>query len=138
MPREARMAEGVELGADGGLAFVLGEFGAFGYYDDGEAFATFPAGAEEAGDVVEVDGVFGGEDDVGAAGDAGGDGDPAGVAAHDFDDLDAGVGFGGGVEAVDGFGGDGDGGVEAEADVGAGEVVVDGLGNADDVDVALG
>ena len=136
--RESDVAEGVDFRADGGLAGVFGEFGSFGDDDDGEALAALPAGAEEAGDVVEVDGVFGGEDDVGSAGDAGGDGDPAGVAAHDFDDLDAGVGFAGGVEAVDGFGGDGDGGVEAEAGVGAGEVVVDGLGDADAVYSALG
>ena len=64
--------------------------------------------------MVYVDGALGGEDDVGAAGDADGDGDPAGVAAHDLDDLAAGVGFGGGVQAIDGLGGDGDGGVKAE------------------------
>ena len=49
-----------------------------------------------------------------AAGDAGGIGDPAGIAAHDFDDDDAVVRVGGGVDAVDGLGGDHDGGVEAE------------------------
>ena len=134
---EADVAEGVELGADRGLAGVFGELCAFGDDDEGEALAALPAGLEQANDVVEVDGSFGEEDDIGTAGDAGGDSDPAGIAAHDFDDLDARVGFGGGVEAVDRFGGDGDGGVETEAGVGAGEIVVDGLGDADAVDAAL-
>lgn len=40
--------------------------------------------------------------------------------------------FGGGLEAVYGFGGDAHRGVEAEGAVGGGDVVVDGLGDADD------
>ena len=69
---------------------------------------------------------------MGAAGDSGVEGDPTGVAPHDFDDHDAVMGFGGGVDAVDGVGCDVDGGVKAEGDVGGGEVVVDGFGDADD------
>ena len=46
--------------------------------------------------------------------------------------------IGGGVEAVDGFGGDHDGGVEAEGLVGAVDVVVNGLGNADGIDAVFG
>ena len=72
-----------------------------------------------------------------AAGDAGGVGDPAGVAAHDFNDDHAVVRVGGGVDAVDGLGGDHDRGVEAEGLVGAADVVVDGLGNADGLDAVL-
>ena len=116
---EADVAEGVDLGAGGDLAFDVRELSAFGDDDDGEALAGLPALLQQRDDAVHVDGALGGEDDVGAAGDADGDGDPSGVAAHDLDDLHAGVGFGGGVEAVDGLGADGDGGVEAEADVSA-------------------
>ncbi len=47
------------------------------------------------------------KDDVGAAGETHGDRDPAGVASHDFI-LHARVRFGGGVEAINGLGGDGD------------------------------
>ena len=80
--------------------------------------------------MVDVDGFLGNQYDVRAAGHAGGVGDPAGVAAHDFDDDDAVVRVGGGVDAIDGFGGDHDCGVEAEGRVGAADVVVDGLGDA--------
>ncbi len=64
--------------------------------------------------------------------------DPAGVPAHHLDDEDAVVGLGGGVQPVDGLGRDVDRGVEAEGEVGAGEVVVDRLGDADDVHAEVG
>ena len=47
---------------------------------------------------------------------------------------DAAVGGGGGVDAVDGLGGHVDGALEAEGHVGAPEVIVDGLGQGDDVE----
>ena len=72
-----------------------------------------------------------------AAGDAGGIGDPAGIAAHHLDDDHAVVRVGGGVDAVDGLGGDHDRGIEAEGLVGAADVVVDGLGNAHAVHAVL-
>ena len=75
----------------------------------------------------QVDGALGHEDHVGAAGDPGVERDVPGVAPHHLADDDAAVGLGGGVEPVDGLGGDGDRGVEAEGVVGPGEVVVDGL-----------
>ena len=59
-------------------------------------------------------------------------GDPAGVAAHHLDDHHAVVRLGGRVQAVDRLGADRDGRVEAEGVVGAGEVVVDRLRDADD------
>ena len=77
-------------------------------------------------------GHFGDEDVVGGDGDPGEAGDPAGVAAHGLDDHDAAVALGGGPEAVDGLGHDVDRGVEAEGEVGDHQVVVDGLGDADD------
>ena len=48
------------------------------------------------------------------------------------------VGLGGGVQPVDRLGRDVDRGVEAEGEVGAGQVVVDRLRDADDVDAEVG
>ena len=60
--------------------------------------------------------------------------DPTGVPPHHLDDHHAVVGFGRRVQPVDRFGRDLDGGVESEREVGAGQVVVDRLRNADDVE----
>ncbi len=56
--------------------------------------------------------------------------DPARLAPHDLDDHRAVMALGGGAQAVDGLGGDVDGGVEAEAVLGAVHVVVDGFWDA--------
>lgn len=111
--------------------------GAFGDDDEGEEFSLLFAFLHLFADALELEGDLGDEDDVGAAGDAGVEGDPAGVAPHDFEDEDAVVAFGGGSEAVEGVGGARDGGVEAEGEDGALEVVVDGFGHADDGDAEL-
>ena len=71
------------------------------------------------------------EDHVGAAGEPGVEGDPAGVAAHHLDDHHAVVRLGRRVQAVDRVGGDLHRGVEAERHVGPAEVVVDRLRHAD-------
>ena len=78
--------------------------------------------------------LLGDQDHVGAAGEAGVEGDPAGVAAHHLDDQDPVVAVGGGVQAVDRLHRDVDRGVEAEGVVGGAEVVVDRLRHPDDVD----
>ena len=75
---------------------------------------------------------------MGAGGHAGVQGDPAHVAAHDLGDHAAVVGFAGGAQPVDGLGGDLDGGVEAEGVVRGVEVVVHGLGDADDLQPGVG
>ena len=77
-------------------------------------------------------GSSGAQDDVRAARDTRGDRDPAGVAAHEFDDHHAVVRLGRGVEPVDRLGRDRHRGVEADRGVGADNVVVDRLGDADD------
>ena len=64
--------------------------------------------------------------------------DPAGVPAHHLDDEHPVVRLGGGVQPVDRLARDVDRGVEAEGEVGAGEVVVDRLGYADHVDAEVG
>ncbi|MPM24173.1 hypothetical protein SDC9_70654 [bioreactor metagenome] len=56
---------------------------------------------------------------------------------HDFDQHDTLVAAGGGVQTVDGAGGDVKRGVEADAAGGAGNVVVDGFGDGDEVDPRL-
>ena len=63
--------------------------------------------------------------------------DPAGVPAHHLDDHDAVVRLGGRVQAVDRLGRDRDRGVEPERVVGAVEVVVDRLRDADDREAVL-
>ena len=88
-------------------------------------------------DLVDVERALGDQDHVGAAGDAGVHGEPAGVAAHDLDDEHAVVGLGGGVQAVDRVGGDLHRGLEAEREVGRRQVVVDRLRHADDGDAVL-
>ena len=71
-------------------------------------------------------------------GDPGVGGDPAAVAAHHLDDHHPVVALGRRVQPVDGVGGDLHRGVEAERDVGALDVVVDRLRDADDRQAVLG
>ena len=76
--------------------------------------------------------MLGDQDHVGAAGDAADDRDPARVPAHHLEHHHAVVRLGGRVQPVDRLGADVDRGVEAEGVVGAREVVVDRLRDADD------
>lgn len=105
--------------------------------DDDRGVLVLEALLDVPGDLLDVELALGQQDDVGAAGQAGVQGDPAGVPAHDLDDEGAVVALGGGVQPVDRLHGDVDGGVEAEGVVGRAEVVVDRLGHADDVDAQL-
>ena len=82
-------------------------------------------------------GISGIEDHVGAPGEPGAQRQPPDGMAHDLDHDDPVVGVGRRVEAIDGIGGDPHGGVEAKGDVGAGDVVVDGLGHGQDRDPDL-
>ena len=130
------------LGALGGpfLPLQLGLFlvqGTLCHGDDGEVGTLLGAALHRTADAVDVVGHFGQQDDVCAAGDAGIEGQPAGLVAHDLDAHHAAVAACGGVDAVDDVGGDVHSGVEAEGDVGAVDVVVDGLGQADDVQALL-
>src|SRR5699024_831656 len=126
------------LGPLGGPLFALhagflGVQGALGHRDDGEVGAVLGAALDSGADAVDVVGQLGQQDDVRAARNAGIQGQPAGLVAHDLDAHDPAVAAGGGVDAVDDLGRDLDGGVETKGDVGAVDVVVDGLGQADDV-----
>ena len=78
------------------------------------------------------------QDDVRTACNAGVEGQPASLVAHDLNAHHAAVAACRGVDAVDDVGGDVHSGVEAERYVGAVDVVVDGFGQADDVEPLLG
>src|SRR5712692_9302416 len=107
--------------------------GAFGDEDDGVAAGILAAiGDEQFGEVLDIEFVFGNDAAIGGAGHGGKHGGEACVAAEDFEDHEALVGAGGSTEAIDHLNGAGDAGAEADAVVGAGDVVVHGLGNADD------
>ena len=136
MPPSRDVAERVGAGVLAPGAAVLRR-GALGDDDDRERGAVGLAALEPLADLVEVERALGHEDHVGAAGQAGVAGDPAGVAAHHLDHDHAVVRLGGGVQAVDRVGGDLHGGLEAEREVGAGEVVVDRLRDADHVDAVV-
>ena len=130
------------LGALGGplLPLHLGLFlvhGTLSHRDDGEVGALLGAALYGVADAVDVVGHFGQQDDIRAARDAGVEGQPAGLVAHDLDAHHAAVAACSGVDAVDNVGGDVHSGVEAEGDVGAVDVVVDGLGQTDDVQPLL-
>ena len=132
--KEQRIAEHIGLKLFHG--FIL-ELEAFRHGDDGVALATDIAVADNLVDLLEAHGEFGDEHKVRIRCNACLQGDPAGVAAHAFHHEAACVGSGGGVQAVDLLGGDVGCGVKAEGPVGAGEVVVDGLGHADHIHAKL-
>ncbi len=85
-------------------------------------------------DLLVVEGDLRDEDDVRAAGEAGMQGDPTGVAAHDLHDDGASVALRRGLQAVHGVRRVGHGRVEAEGLLRGAEVVVDRLGDAHDRD----
>ena len=116
---------------------VVGRHGPFGHHDDAEALSSPSAVADGLGDALGIVRDFGNEDHVGPAGDARAQGQPAGPMAHDLDHDDPIVAGGRGMEPVDRLGGDAQGRVETEGDVGPRDVVVDGLGQGDDVEPRL-
>src|SRR5205085_4418250 len=107
-------------------------------HNDGEVHAPRTMTPHDVlADAIDLDRLLRDQDHVRAAGDPGMGGDPACVPAHHLADDYAVVRLGGGVEPVDGLGGNLDGCVEAEGQIGAGEIVVDGLRDADEVDSHL-
>ncbi len=109
-----------------------GKFAALADDDDREVLAARVPAADAVGDFLEVDRLLRDEDHVGAARDAARDCDPPGMASHDLDHHHAVVRLGRRVQPVDRLRRDRNGGVESEGVVGAGEVVVDRLRDADD------
>ena len=130
------------LGALGGplLALhlgLLGGEGTLGHGQNREVLARLGAVLDSSGDLLDVVGQLRQQDDVRAAGNAGVQRQPAGFVAHDLNAHDAAVAARGGVDAVNDLGGDVHSSVEAERHVGAVDVVVDGLGQTDDVQAFL-
>ena len=121
----------------GSLAGFGGKLRAFGDNHDGKVAAALVTLADGVGNFVDIEGAFGNEDDVGAAGDTAVKSDPTRVAAHDLYDHDAVVSFGGSVDAVEGFTDDVAGGVESKGVIGAAKIVVDGFRDADDFSAAF-
>ena len=130
-------------GLPGGLELLLAHPGLLaadsplGHGQDGEALAALLAALYGLGDLLRGVGDLGNDDHVGAGGDAGVQGQPSGLVAHDLHDEHPGVGEGGGVDGVDDRHGDVHGGLEAEGHLRAPQVVVDGLGQGDHVDAVL-
>lgn len=114
-----------------------GRLNAFGDGEDGEPLSVGAAVEEAFRDGIKLVGNFGDEDDIGATGDSGTEAKPTGVVPHDFANDEAMVAGGGGMEAVDGLGGNGHGGVETEGDFGFGDIIIDGFGEREDVEAGL-
>ena len=112
--------------------------GALGHGDDAEVAAGAAALLERLGDLLDVVGYLGYQDDVRARGYARVEREPAGVAAHELDEEDAGVAARGGVDVVYDVRADVHGALEAEGGVRAVDVVVYGLGQGDDVHAGVG
>ena len=105
--------------------------------DDAEVGAppgAFLDGRGDRGDAVRD---LGDQDDVGAAREARPEREPARSVAHQLGDDDPVMAVRGAVQPVEGVGGDLERGREADRGVGAGEVVVDGLGQHHDVEPGL-
>ena len=122
------------------LAFhagFLGVDGTLGHGQNGEVRALLGAALHSLAHAVDVVGQLWQQDDVRTTGNAGVQGKPAGLVAHDLNAHHAAVAAGGGVDAVDDVRGDVHSGVEAEGHIGAVDIVVNGLGQADDVQPLL-
>ncbi len=123
----------------GGFAFedhfAAFEHGAFGNENDGVAAGILAAvGDEQFGEMFNVEFIFRNDAAVGGASHGGEHGGKAGVAAKDFEDHEALMGSSRSAEAVNHLDGAGDAGAEADAVVGARDVIVHGLGNADNLE----
>ena len=111
---------------------------ALGNGDDREILACFGTALDGFGNGFEVVRNFGQKNDIGAAGESGVKGQPAGLISHDFDHHASAVAGGGGVNAVDDIRGDVDGGMEAESDIRSPDIIVDCFRQTDDIEPFLG
>ena len=118
---------------DGGAVFrihISGKFCSLGNDHDAEVASASMAQANSLGNFIDIEGALGNQNHIGATGNAAVDGDPARIATHHFHHHDTVMSFRGGVHAVDGLSDNVDRGIESESVVGAGEIIVDRLGNA--------
>ena len=77
------------------------------------------------------------EHHIGPAGQSGLQGEPSGPMAHDLNHDHPVVAGGSGVNPVDRLGGDGEGGIETEGDIGSRHIIIDRLGKGDDLQARL-
>ena len=103
-----------------------------GHDDDPRGLAAALFLPQPFHDLIDLERQLGNQRRIGAGGQRGVNGDLPAVPAHHLDQEQALGGIGGVADLVDGFGGGPDGAGEADADVGARKVVVDGAGTADD------
>ena len=122
----------IDLGDD--LAPAAGR-GSLGGGDDRVSEAELATLENPGGDVLERPGNLGNKDDVGPARHARVQRDPSGVSAHELDDHHAVMAGRGGAKAIDRVGGGGDRGGKPEGHVRPDDVVVDGLGNPDELQI---
>jgi len=94
-------------------------------------------GAEQLTELLDVEFVLGDDAAIGGAGHGGEHGGEAGIAAKNFQYHEAFVRARGRAQIVGELNGARDAGAEANAVIGAGDIVVHGLGNADDLETFL-
>jgi hypothetical protein len=87
------------------FAMAMYRLGAFGHHHQRVHAALVVAGADLGRHLVDIEGNFGNQDRVGAAGNAGVQGDPSGIAPHDLDHHHALMAFRRAVQAIKAFGG---------------------------------
>ncbi len=119
---------------DGGVLFGSS---AFRHGHDAETFSTARALTDGAGNTFHVVGDFRYQNDIGPARDAGAQRQPTRPVSHDFHDDDPMMAVSSAVEAIDGFGGNSQGGIETEGDIGQRHIVINGFGKGDDVETLL-
>src|SRR4029077_7995838 len=107
-----------------------GELGPFGGHYDAEVSAASMPLANELRNLFDIERNFRNENHIRATGDAAVDRNPARVPAHDLDYDHAIMSLGRRVHAINRAGCDVNRRIKAEGEVGAGQVIVDGLGHA--------
>src|SRR6266436_249091 len=113
--------------------FATFVYGAFGDQDDGVAAGILAAvGSEQFGEMFDIEFVLRNDAAIGGTGHGGKHGGETRVPAEDLNHHETLVRAGRGAETVDHLNGACDAGAEADAVVGAGNIIVHGLGNADD------
>src|SRR5208337_386217 len=111
---------------------------AFGNQHDGVVAGIALAVVDEKlGELFDVEPVFGDDAAIGRARHRGKHGGEASIAAEDFEDKEAFVGTGRSAQGVGHLNTAGDTSAEADAVVGAGDIVVHGLGDGDNAHVVL-
>ena len=132
---QTRAAEGVQaaLGVSGILVIGYESF-RYNYQGCAAAVVSF---LDPFNDLIHAGFLFRDQDSMSTCGHAGVQGNPTNVAAHDFCNHAAVMRFTGGPQAVNGLGGDLDSRIKTEGVVGGVKVVINGLGNANNLQAGI-